>query len=111
MYGWRIQQAARNWRARSRDDLARVRRSPELRRQFPQCIRSALQPLSELHEATWTRRADASDPRMQCRVAQPRVPRELCLRDPARIHDVADERLKVLLTLGQMTLLFVSRKP
>lgn len=36
---------------------------------------------------------------MQRRVAQPCVARELRLRDPARVHDVADERLKVLLTL------------
>jgi hypothetical protein len=91
--------------------LALFRGSSELPSQLSQCIRPALQPLSELYETTRPWRADAGDPRVQRRVAQPCVPRELRLRDSARVHDVADERLKVLLTLGQRILLIVSGKP
>ena len=83
----------------------------ELLRQVPQRIRPALQPLGQLYETTRPRRADPGDPRVQRRVAQPGIARELCLRDPARVYNVADERLKVLLMLGQRTLLIVSGKP
>lgn len=58
-----------------------------------------------MHEAAGAGRADASDPRVQRRVAQPRIPRELRLRDPACVHDVADERLKILLGVWTCSLL------
>lgn len=73
----------------------------ELVRQSAQRVGPALQPLRQLNEALRSRRTRTDDPRVHRRVAQPRIARELSLRNPALLNHAPDQRLDVLVLVAQ----------